>query len=145
MATAYSEIYDLFLQRVQDYTLDALYVASTPLFENRLKGWLIGAIPNFQGCLQDLEDRNDITNTFNISLNTSEKVILSKLMLNEWWDTQIDDIRQITLHINVAEAKHYAEGQNLKEKKSAQIVNMEQTERLITKYQYDNLDLTDLE
>lgn len=145
MATLYSDINDLFLQRVQDYTLDALYVASTPLFEMRLKGWLINAIPNFQGCAQDLEDRDDTTGTFNITLTTSEKVILSKLMLDEWWDTQVNDIRQIMLHINVSEAKHYAEGQNLKEKKAAQIANREDVERLITKYQYKNLDLTELE
>lgn len=145
MATAYTEIYDLFLQRVQDYVLDALYVASTPLFEARLQGWLLNAIPNFQGCVQDLEDRNDSSGTFNITLSTAEKAILSKLMLIEWWDTQINDIRQIMLHINVAEAKHYAEGQNLKEKKAAQIADREDVERMITKYQYANLDLTELE
>jgi hypothetical protein len=143
--TSYSDVYDLFLQRVQDYTLNALYVSSTPLFEARLQGWLINAIPNFQGCLKDLEDRNDTTFTFNTTLTTTEKVILSKLMLIEWWETQINDIRQIMLHINVSEAKHYAEGQNLKEKKAAQIADREDADRLITRYGYGNLSLSSLE
>jgi len=141
MATVYSDIFDLFLQSVQDYNIDNLIVSSTPLAETFMTGFLVKAIPNFQGCLKDLDDRNDSTKTFNITLDSNEKVILSNLMVVEWWQRQIHDIRQISLHINVAEAKHYAESQNLKEKVVAMLAVQDLVERQITKYQYGNLDL----
>jgi len=64
LATLYSEVFDLFMSSIASYELDNLFASSVTNFETRLTGWLVNAIPNFDGCLKDLEDRNDNTKQF---------------------------------------------------------------------------------
>src|SRR5210317_1991103 len=101
MATPYSDIFELFLSSMKDYVIDKLFSQdiqnSTNNAELYMKPYLIRAIPRFDRCLKDLEDRNDSTMTFNVTLNTDEKVILSNLMRFEWLTREVSDIRQMHL------------------------------------------------
>ena len=119
MATTYEEIYDLFTVQIRDYELDALYTSSATNWATYLEGFLILSIPKFRNCAQDLTDRNDTTQTFNITLTDDENSILSELMVVEWLNRDIHDIRQMRLHLNDTDFKHYAEANNLNAKESA--------------------------
>jgi len=116
MATTYDEIYDLCLVSLRDYKLDELYDTSVVNFKLYLEGFLLRAIPKFTNCVQDLTDRNDTTQTFNITLSDKEKDILASLTGIEWFKKEIQDVTQFNLHLNDTDFKHYAEGQYLKEK-----------------------------
>lgn len=138
--TNYSDIYDLFLVSIQDYKLDSLYSATPTAFESVLKGYLIKAIPRFDNCAKDLEDRDDTTQIFNITLTTSEKVILSNIMAYEWYQRQINDIRQMNLKMSNTDFKTYSESNNLKEKMERADRLREIFEQDITRYGLKNVD-----
>ena len=116
MGTPYSEINDLFLMEVKDYKINSLFIQSTPLFSNYLKGFLINAIPNFMNCVNDLEDRDDSLETFNVSLTSLEKSILKDLMVYEWFLKEVQDVTQFNLTLSDTDFKHFSEAQNLREK-----------------------------
>lgn len=114
--TPYSDIFDLFMVSVRDYKLDNLFVASTPNFERYLTGFLVKSIPDFDNCKKDLEDRSDTDKVFNLDLNTLEKVILSNIMIYQWFIKETQDVTQFNLHLNDTDFKMYSEAQNLKSK-----------------------------
>ena len=142
MATAYTEIFDLFLMGIEDYNIDALFDSfDTTAADVYMSGFLIRAIPYFDRCQQDLDDRNDSTRTFNITLTTDEKVILSELMIVQWYKKNTNDIKQMELHLSDSKAfKHYAEGQNLKEKLNSMLVHQEIVDKLMVKYNQKYID-----
>ena len=130
MATTYDEVYDLCLISIRDYKLDELYDASVPQFKIYLTGFLVRAIPKFTNCVSNLSDRNDTSQTFNITLTDKEKDILATLTSIEWMNKEIQDVNQFNLHLNDTDFKHYAEGQNLKEKsafrdRQREVINQE--------------------
>ena len=115
MATPFTDIYDLFLIGVSDYKLDQLYNISTTDFETYLQGFLIRAVPKFDNCNQDLT-YSTTSAQFTETLTNTEKVILADLMTMEWMLKETQDVSQFNLLLNDTDFKHYAEGQNLKEK-----------------------------
>lgn len=144
MATAYSEVNELFLGAIKDYNIDALYLSSTPTnADEYIKVFMIRAIPNFDNCQQNLESRNDTTRTFSITLTTDEKVILSNLMVVEWFKKETLDIRQMHLHLSDKDFKSYAEANNLKQKTETMNSIREDTERLMLKYSQKYIDWDD--
>ena len=142
MATTYSEIYDLALITIRDYKLDELYDLNPTDFETYLKGFLIRAIPKFTNCQQDLDDRDDVADTFNITLTTKEQDILASLLINQWLNKEIQDVTQFNLHLNDTDFKHYAEGQNLKEKQNKFDENREIVNQDMVDYGLKNVDWT---
>jgi hypothetical protein len=97
--TLYEDIYDLFLITIKDYQLDKLAATPTNL-NNYVEGFLIRGLTHFTNCKQNLEDRNDNTQQFNITLTTKEKVILADLSVIEWLTSKILDVTQFQLHLN---------------------------------------------
>jgi len=116
MATLYNDIYDLALVELKDYRIDKIYNQSVGDFETYMRGFLAKAIPKFMNCQADLTDRDDTTKQFNVTLSDKEQDILSIWVGISWLNNAINDINQIQLHLNDTDFKHYAEGQNLKEK-----------------------------
>ncbi len=134
MGTPYSEIYDLFLMGVKDYQLDKLYqVGSTP-FNDYLEGFLVRAIPNFYNCTQDLDDRDSVNYTFNITLTSLEKDILADLMTYAWFQKEINDVTQFNLTLSDTDFKHFSEAQNLREKSERSDRLREQYEQKMVMY-----------
>lgn len=144
MATPYSEIFSLFLDSINDYKIDRLYLSAV---ENSadvyMTPFLIKAIPNFDNCQQDLEDRDDTTRTFNITLTTNEKVILSNLMVVEWLTKEVNDIRQMSLHLVDKGFTTYAEANNLREKKELLNSTRETVEKQMIRYGNKYIDFDD--
>jgi hypothetical protein len=115
--TPYSDIYSLFLVNVRDYKIDKLSLTPVDL-ANYLEGFLIMAIPEFYNCNQDLSDRDDSAQIFNIDLTLEEEKILSNWMTYYWFAREVQDVTQFNLHLNDTDFKHYAEANNLQSKQS---------------------------
>lgn len=133
MGTPYTDIYDLAMVSIADWHIDNLYLSSTPNYYNYMEGFLLKAIPKFTNCVQDLTDRDDTTQVFNITLTDTEKMILSDWVVYCWLEKNIQDVRQMNLNLNDTDFKHYAEGQNLKEKS-------ERLDRLRERLKQDDVD-----
>lgn len=143
MATAYSEINELFLGSIQDYKIDKLFALNSDTVEIYMKMFLIRSIPYFDSCVKNLEDRDDEYRTFNFTLNTDEKVILSNLMVVEWLRKETHDIRQMQLHLNDKDFKTYAEANNLKEKRETLFSIKEEVDKLMKRYSQKHIDWND--
>ena len=115
MTTNYNEIYDLFMLKVKDWKLETLFNTSPDDFETVLHGWMVIALPTFDNCDQSLV-RNDTTETFDATLSEKNKNFIASLMVEKWLEREVQDIRQMGLHITDRDFKHYSEAQNLKEK-----------------------------
>ena len=141
MITAYSLVYDLFMQQIKDWKLDALYDTDVDDFETYLQGFLVLAIPFFSDfCDQSLAHNNG-TALFTETLTEENIVILSKMMVKEWLKKETDDIRQINLKLNDSKAfKTYSEAQNLREKSNRLIQIEEEISQMITGYSWYNND-----
>lgn len=144
MSTPYSEIFSLFLASIQDYKIDKLFRQSVIDAENYMTPFLIKAITNFKKCKTDLEDRDDVNKTFNQTLSTDEKVILSNLMVVEWLTKEVNDILSLKLHLQDTDFKTYSSAQNLKEKRELLTTTKEMVDKQIVQYSYNNFDWTSI-
>lgn len=140
MGTAYSDIYDRFLVQIKDWKIDALYAVDPDDMETYLQGFLILSVPLFSPFAdQDLE-RNDTTGEFTEILTDENITILSKMMVEQWLLKEIQDIRQINLHVTDKDFKIYSEAQNLREKSSYLIQVRESISQMILDYSWGNND-----
>lgn len=144
MSTSYSSIYELFLAAVRDYQIDRLFNISTESAEAYMKSFLIRGLVHFKNCKQNLEDRNDTTQVFNVTLNTNERVILSNLMLVEWLTKEVNDVLQMRLHLQDGDFKTYSEQSNLRGKIDLLNNTREVVEKQMNQYGYSNLDWSTL-
>lgn len=81
--TTYDEIYDRFLDKIHDYSINTQLENNIVFANSLLLGYLRSAIPRFTYCVKDLSKRNDTLLQFNICLSEREKEILSLLMVVE--------------------------------------------------------------
>ena len=117
--TSYQELFDLFMQQVEDYRLLELYNGGVG--ESNLTTYLIGfmnlAIPEFEPCTQNLQDKDDGAKTFNFEMTMENKKLLSKFMVKEWLGKELKDILQMRWNItDQGSFKHFSEAQNTKSK-----------------------------
>lgn len=134
--TSYVSINDLFMQQVEDYRLIELYNggAGETNLNTYLLGFMILAIPEFSGCTQNLENRNDSSFTFNFEMTTENQKILSKLMVKEWLGKELKDILQMRWNITDHDFKHYSEAQNTKSKQDVLSELREECSQLLVDY-----------
>lgn len=83
LATPYEKIYERFLPKLQDFDIPTLKLN---VAENIMFDYLNIAISRFGLCRQDLSDRNDDFQQFNIDLTDKEIDILSNYMVIEYID-----------------------------------------------------------
>jgi hypothetical protein len=144
-ATTFVDIYDLFLQLINDYRLTALYnddVANTTTnLDTLLESWLMLSIPDFKICDQDLEDRTDASHTFDIELTTENKTILAQIMVKYWLTKECNDILQLRLKIQDRDFHTYAESTNLKEKTAWLSKVKEEISQRLVDYGYADRDM----
>lgn len=105
MGTPFSEIYDLFLSKIDTYELASL--DETTLEEN-MQLWLMGAIPHFQLCKKNLEDMDIDLSQFNVELNISEKAILSLYMIHEYTFTFLMREENLSQALNSKDYRMYS-------------------------------------
>lgn len=134
MATPFSDVTDLALVVIDDYKLVQLSQIDENAFKTYLEGFLVTAIPDFDGCKTDLS-YNLATATFTNDLNVKEKSILSKFMVIKWFEREVNDIKQINLGLQGRDFKRNSEASNLKEKSEYIDRLREKVKQDITDYQ----------
>jgi hypothetical protein len=144
--TTFVDIYDLFLQLVEDYKLTALYnddvANSTTNLDTLLESWLMLSIPDFENiCDQDLEDRTDSTATFNFEMTVTNKTILAQIMVKYWLSKAVHDIRQMNLHVQDRDFKTFAEANNLTAKSNELTKIEEKISQRLVDYGYADKDM----
>lgn len=140
MATTFSDVYDQFMQFITDYKLNALYANSVTDFETYLSGFLIPAITDFKNCNQSLAYANGV---FTETLTTENIKILALLLKKYWLIKEIDDIKQMNLHVNDRDFKTYAESTNMQAKQSRLILEQEALSQTLVDYGLYNLPMED--
>jgi hypothetical protein len=137
MATSFSTIYDQFMMFVTDYKLINLYNSSVPNFETYLQGFLIPAITDFKNCDQSL---SYATSSFTETLTEKNVKILALLMKRYWLTKEIDDIKQMNLHVTDKDFKIFAESNNMLAKQKRLVLEQEELSQVLVDYGLDVVD-----
>ncbi len=124
--------------QITDYNLVNLFSVSETDFTTYLQGFMILAIPEFNNCTQNLNDKNDVTKTFNFTMTQENIVLLAKLMVKQWLNKEVYNVTQMKLHIQDKDFKTFAEANNLNAKKSAYTQLREECSTALTIYGYDH-------
>ena len=85
MATPYEKLYENLLPKFRSYDIPLM---STEEVKDFLRDFLIPAISRFHVCRQDLSDRDDTLQRFNVELSNIEIEILSNYLLIELMDSE---------------------------------------------------------
>ena len=85
MATPYEKIYESLLPKFRSYEIPFMSVDEVKEY---LHDFLIPAIAKFHVCRNNLKDRDDILERFNVDLSDEEIEILSNYLLLEYLDSE---------------------------------------------------------
>lgn len=133
MGTSFSEVFEMFMSKVDDYRLITLFETSIESFEAYLTAWLIPSIEDFKKvCDQDLSYVL-LTKKFNFVLTNKNINILSQIMKKYWMNRLVDDISQTSLHIQ-GDFKTYSEAQGYKVKQDRLNNFREEISQLLVDY-----------
>lgn len=138
MATEYSEIYNIFLQKVKDYDLAELEEGDA---EENLLRMMKGACANFYSvCRQDLKDRDDETSTFTDDLDDEVKEIISELMIVEWIKPRLNNTEHLRNVLNTKDFNQFSPANLLKEIRDTYNNVRSNTRKMIVDYSYRTED-----
>lgn len=140
MATPYDEVFDLFMFHIKDWKLETLFQTNPSDFETVLQGFMVLALPKFENCDQSLA-RTDSSKTFTETLSEKNKTIIAALMVEKWLEREVQDIRQMNIHLTDRDFKHYSEAQNLKEKSDHWSKVQELNSQTLVDYSLNNRSL----
>ena len=87
--TTFSEIYHLFLNYIQDYTIRNLFRTNLEVADDMMRTFLVMAVTKFYNCVKDIK-----------SLDIEEKNILAEWMVVNWMERTVNDITQMNLLLN---------------------------------------------
>lgn len=139
--TSYDDILDLALVSIEDYRLDKLATESPVEFKLILEGFMIRGLSNFDNCVKDLSNRDEIEHQFNVQLDEQEKSIIADWTAIMWLDKEINDTRQITAMLqNRNEAHRYSEANNLKAKADRRVQMTEDVRHKQAMYSLKHVD-----
>jgi hypothetical protein len=143
MGTAYSEIYNMFEEKINDYdiaklisdgyqsTVDAMYLS-----------YLKTAISKFKAYSKsDLADRNDTTLVFTETLTDTEIDILSLLMVLEWIRPLINRVTLLKQALNNTDFRQFSQQAHLKELINLKKNTKEEIDGLIVEFTYVENDI----
>lgn len=85
--TPYSKIYKKFLNKISDVKLLEL---TDEDIQDMLHEWFTSAVAKFRKCKNNLSDRDEILERFNVDLLDIEIEILAILMVREWLEPQLN-------------------------------------------------------
>lgn len=139
MGTKISDVFDMALVSIQDYRLNKLYQKSPEAWENYLYGFLSLAVADFDNCLQPL-DYDKTTGEFSSNLTITEKMILSRWVVYEWFVREVNDVLQFKTKLNDNDFKHYSEAQNLQQKSEYRDRTREIVMQMMVDYEKNNID-----
>ncbi|KAF6565446.1 hypothetical protein G9G63_09825 [Paenibacillus sp. EKM202P] len=139
--TPYSKIFERFQSKIQDYTIDEMFLNSIEDYEFYLTGFLKSGLVKFNYCKNDLSDRDEENRSFTADLTELEQEILSQLMLGEWFEKEVNNILDMRLAISSSAWKRYSESQNFKEKAVLRDKAIERADSLMMQYYLKNMSV----
>lgn len=111
--TRFEEIYRMFLNSIQDYSIRNLFVENVSVADDLLETFLIRGLSQFKNCVKNIKDIDTENKSFFVRLDLEEMSIIVQLMLLSWMDFTINDITQMNLNLNDNDFKHFSEERNL--------------------------------
>jgi hypothetical protein len=147
MPTTTSDICDLFLSRIEDFRINAVYATSGSMgLTIYLEPYLIDSIVEFEICNQDLTytpTTEDTDGYFAVDLNLKNKKILSSIMIKSWLSKTINSLNQMQNIISDHDFKQsFSPAQNLTAKKDYLNTVKEEISQLLVDYSFANNDWT---
>lgn len=139
MATPYSDIWGLFSNKVTDFTFSSLAQAD---IEAILTIYMTSAIAKFTDCEQDLTDRDETTETFNITLTGLEQEILVSLMMIEWIDGKLKRSDLLKQSLSSKDLKTYSAANLIEELRKVKQDEQDSVDRLTIDYTYKGKDIS---
>ena len=140
--TFYSEIFDLFLLKIADS--DLLQNLSDEDIMNLCNKYLKIAISEFSSCKNNLSNRSDEAQTFNIKLSDIEINILSSLMVIEWIRPYITNRMNLSSFLADKDYKTYSQANHLKVLIDLKNNLSDEVERNMIDYTWKNFDINNL-
>ncbi len=145
MGTPFKDVIDRSMTMIQDWRIDDLYASSSTNFYSYMSGFLFNAIDDFDGVLDDLTYTSStdvttqtVTYSFDNTLTSKEIRILAIGTVLSWMENNLNDIRQMNLHLNIKDFKSFSEANNLKMKQEQYDRLREDFKREITEYQLNS-------
>lgn len=139
VGTPFSTIFDNFLTLVNDYKLTALYEVSEVDFETFLTPWLNLSIAEFYNCDQILT-YDGTTKLFTVDLTTKNQLILARIMVKYWLMREVQDVTQMSIHLQDRDFKTFSEAQNLREKSIHLDKVKEEVSQILVDYSLNAVD-----
>ncbi len=143
MGTTSTEIFDLFLANVKDYSLDSIYASSGSSTLNvYLEPWLLFSIVEFEDiCDQSLNYTQASMSVgqgyFDEILSLRNKTILSLLVTKYWLKKEIQNVLQMRNFVTDHDFKTFSAANNLHSKRVYyQYINKE-LDGILGRYGYD--------
>jgi hypothetical protein len=141
MATPFSEVYEVFLQKIRDYDyLNMTDVEAEDIFE----GYLKSAIVKFRRCKKDLTDLDLGLKQFNETLEFDDVEILASLLVVEYLQPKIVTQETIKLAMGDRDFRFSSQANHLQQLLALRKVMQSDVNRLIGDYTYYHGDLGDL-
>lgn len=133
MGTPYFEIYDLFLQKINDISIAQ---KTDSQIEELLEGYLKSAIGKFYLCKKDLSNRDNIVKQFNVDLDDMEKEILANLMVIEWIQPKLYNVSLLRQTMATKDFKIYSQANHIEELINLKNDKIYETDKLIIAYTF---------
>lgn len=134
--TSYETVYDRFLQKITDYKLLDL---SDSEIRNMCYSWLISSISKFRRCQNDLSQRDDEIESFNIDLLDIEIEILAEMMVCEWLTPQLNSVLYTSQFFGGKEEKFFAQANQLDKLITLKKTCEDNIRKLTRDYTYQNV------
>lgn len=140
MTVNVTDIIDLFMTLVDDYRLTALFQSSEDDFTKYMKSYVNFAIVEFTPFSKVSLTYNSTSLDFDVDLSLEVQTILAQLMVKYWLQKEVQDISQMSIHLQDKDFRTHSEANNLKEKSSHLDKVKETCSQLINDYSYRNND-----
>jgi methionine synthase II (cobalamin-independent) len=139
MPTPYTEVYDFFLDKVEDYSFvdEEIYPTAEDL-QKQLRKYLRSAIVRFKQSKVDLQRRDETLGEFQSDLNDDEKEILSSLMVLAYIQPKITSVQNMEQRLVDREYKAYSQGKHLQEMINLKKDMTLEVSQLISDYTYSD-------
>jgi hypothetical protein len=133
--TSYDEIRDFFLNKITSFELAKLFDDEVNEITDK---YLKVAISRFYNCVQDLNNRDDLNRTFNITLSLQEQNILASFMGLEWLMPKLMSEKHLYNTLGSKDYTTYSPANLLKEITNLKEVLESDVNDLLTLYHYTN-------
>ncbi len=77
-----------------------MFVEDLETADDMLQTFLVKSVAKFTNCTKDILTLDTENKQFNCTLDVQEQVIISDIMVVNWLDWHINDIRQMNLTLN---------------------------------------------